>query len=375
MKITRDASDKPPGQLVFNPPPNWPTPPPGWLPPAGWRPPPEWGPAPDNWRFYLVADRAGAIAQHERTVSGGDVPNQGGNAPTGTTAASRQLPKRAVDVGRRFVKSPLTQQAARKVKDLARDERTKTALRGAGIVVAGALATEALRRRGLVLPTGLMESLTASPEARSERVTSPGPSTEVDDDLGEMGDYVSIKVQEFTLDASGNGQLFFHPMRRELHAEVVMTGLFTDYRLGVIDDVFGAMNWGIGDLPRGEFHIVRMGRQLLPLGIRGVGRTGVEVAWYGPMWAVQTEPTLKPDGKPEGDRTGGPAEERSSPNQQRVNAGKRLGADLRNHMDQEAQESGMLTGPRGDRPAMSDAEFAQKLRAGREHGDSIRIRL
>ena len=36
----------------FVPPPNWPSPPPGWRPPAGWRPDPQWGPAPRDWSFW-----------------------------------------------------------------------------------------------------------------------------------------------------------------------------------------------------------------------------------------------------------------------------------------------------------------------------------
>jgi hypothetical protein len=36
----------------FVPPPNWPSPPPGWCPPAGWRPEPRWGPAPRGWQFW-----------------------------------------------------------------------------------------------------------------------------------------------------------------------------------------------------------------------------------------------------------------------------------------------------------------------------------
>ena len=35
----------------FNPPPNWPTPAPGWTPPPGWKPDPAWGPAPEGWDF------------------------------------------------------------------------------------------------------------------------------------------------------------------------------------------------------------------------------------------------------------------------------------------------------------------------------------
>ncbi len=37
----------------FNPPPNWPAPPPGWTPPPGWRPDPTWGPPPHGWQLWV----------------------------------------------------------------------------------------------------------------------------------------------------------------------------------------------------------------------------------------------------------------------------------------------------------------------------------
>ncbi|NYH54504.1 Skp family chaperone for outer membrane proteins [Nocardiopsis arvandica] len=37
----------------FNPPPNWPPTPPGWVPPTGWHPEPAWGPAPGGWPFWV----------------------------------------------------------------------------------------------------------------------------------------------------------------------------------------------------------------------------------------------------------------------------------------------------------------------------------
>jgi RsiW-degrading membrane proteinase PrsW (M82 family) len=37
---------------VFNPPPGWPVPPPGWQPPEGWQPDPSWPPAPSGWEFW-----------------------------------------------------------------------------------------------------------------------------------------------------------------------------------------------------------------------------------------------------------------------------------------------------------------------------------
>lgn len=39
--------------MRYNPPPNWPAPPPGWTPPPGWRPDPSWGPAPPGWQVWV----------------------------------------------------------------------------------------------------------------------------------------------------------------------------------------------------------------------------------------------------------------------------------------------------------------------------------
>lgn len=38
----------------FNPPPNWPPPPPGWVPNAEWQPDPTWPPAPPGWQFWVA---------------------------------------------------------------------------------------------------------------------------------------------------------------------------------------------------------------------------------------------------------------------------------------------------------------------------------
>jgi hypothetical protein len=37
----------------FNPPPNWPAPPPGWVPAPGWRPSPEWPAPPPGWQLWI----------------------------------------------------------------------------------------------------------------------------------------------------------------------------------------------------------------------------------------------------------------------------------------------------------------------------------
>ncbi|WP_132369813.1 hypothetical protein [Nocardia alba] len=40
----------------FNPPPNWPVPPPGWKPPLGWQPGSELPPLPSNWTLWIPDD-------------------------------------------------------------------------------------------------------------------------------------------------------------------------------------------------------------------------------------------------------------------------------------------------------------------------------
>jgi hypothetical protein len=39
--------------MRFNPPPNWPSAPPGWTPPADWRPDPSWPPLPPGWQLWV----------------------------------------------------------------------------------------------------------------------------------------------------------------------------------------------------------------------------------------------------------------------------------------------------------------------------------
>jgi hypothetical protein len=42
--------------LRFNPPPNWPPPPPGFVPPPRWQPDPDWPPAPPGWQLWVPDD-------------------------------------------------------------------------------------------------------------------------------------------------------------------------------------------------------------------------------------------------------------------------------------------------------------------------------
>ena len=61
----------------FNPPPNWPAPPPGWVPSPGWRPSPEWPAPPPAWQLW-IDDTAPA-------------PNQGRTASEGSYAVNDGL--------------------------------------------------------------------------------------------------------------------------------------------------------------------------------------------------------------------------------------------------------------------------------------------
>lgn len=44
--------------MRFNPPPNWPPPPPGWVPDANWTPDPSWPPPPPGWPFWVEDSKA-----------------------------------------------------------------------------------------------------------------------------------------------------------------------------------------------------------------------------------------------------------------------------------------------------------------------------
>jgi hypothetical protein len=42
--------------MRYNPPPNWPKPPKGWVPHADWSPDPSWPPPPQGWRLWVEED-------------------------------------------------------------------------------------------------------------------------------------------------------------------------------------------------------------------------------------------------------------------------------------------------------------------------------
>lgn len=56
--------------MRFNPPPNWPTVPSGWVPPAGWEPDPRWGPAPAEWPLWVGDEVKPGWAAHRKVLTG-----------------------------------------------------------------------------------------------------------------------------------------------------------------------------------------------------------------------------------------------------------------------------------------------------------------
>src|SRR5215203_3537790 len=53
----------------FNPPPNWPAPPPGWTPPQGWKAPANWPPPPKGWKFWLPDEKDGSWFGRHKTLT------------------------------------------------------------------------------------------------------------------------------------------------------------------------------------------------------------------------------------------------------------------------------------------------------------------
>jgi hypothetical protein len=53
--------------MLYNPPPNWPKPPEGWVPPPGWSPDPAWPAPPAGWRLWVEEGTNAALSRLERT--------------------------------------------------------------------------------------------------------------------------------------------------------------------------------------------------------------------------------------------------------------------------------------------------------------------
>src|SRR5664279_2023084 len=64
----------------FNPPPNWPQPPAGWVYPVDWQPDPHWPAPPDGWPFW-VDEGHSTPPQSEAPTIPIDLPLNSGAAP------------------------------------------------------------------------------------------------------------------------------------------------------------------------------------------------------------------------------------------------------------------------------------------------------
>ena len=73
----------------FNPPPNWPAPPPGWVPTPGWKPLPEWPDPPVGWQLW-VEDEAIGPAPASRVQA--SVPTRSGPKHARPTAPATEAP-------------------------------------------------------------------------------------------------------------------------------------------------------------------------------------------------------------------------------------------------------------------------------------------
>lgn len=62
-----------PGAFVYQVPPGWPLPEPGWEPPNGWKPPQSWPPAPPGWVFWRPV---GAVAGQPAPPASADLETQ-----------------------------------------------------------------------------------------------------------------------------------------------------------------------------------------------------------------------------------------------------------------------------------------------------------
>lgn len=54
--------------MRFNPPPDWPRPPAGWVPPPDWKPDPAWPPMPEGWQLWLPEEDTAAPAEPPASV-------------------------------------------------------------------------------------------------------------------------------------------------------------------------------------------------------------------------------------------------------------------------------------------------------------------
>lgn len=75
----------------FNPPPNWPPPPPGFEPGPGWQPDPAWGPPPPGWQLWIDEERGRPSSESPS----GDNKSKGGIPFFGARGRARELASEA----------------------------------------------------------------------------------------------------------------------------------------------------------------------------------------------------------------------------------------------------------------------------------------
>jgi hypothetical protein len=86
--------------MRYNPPPNWPKPPEGWVPPPSWSPDPAWPPPPPGWKLW-VED---AVGQKEKSAlsrvvrTGDDVEYFGDDRAWSDASEPQSLPARPTQV-------------------------------------------------------------------------------------------------------------------------------------------------------------------------------------------------------------------------------------------------------------------------------------
>lgn len=87
--------------MKFNPPPNWPQPPAGWIPPAGWKPDPSWPPPPDGWIVW-VPDEDLILADQITQEASPTLPDSSLTAPASADLTTASLLKRIADLETRL---------------------------------------------------------------------------------------------------------------------------------------------------------------------------------------------------------------------------------------------------------------------------------
>ena len=85
--------------MRFNPPPNWPKPPAGWVPPHGWNPAPSWPSPPDGWQLWLPGDDAVAPVPAVRNPEAVAVPVAADAPPADTSTLLARIAELEAQIG------------------------------------------------------------------------------------------------------------------------------------------------------------------------------------------------------------------------------------------------------------------------------------